>query len=412
MNITLRLAWRNLWRHSRRTWLTVAAMVFSNILLIFLISLQFGTYGMMIDNSLRSFTGHIQIQKPGYNSDPKMRLSFDKGVEIANKLRDQLGIDTLSTRATGFALASSEERSYGIQIIGVEAEYEPRVSTLPGLISEGRFLNGENPEEIVIGKVLARNLRVKVGDELTLLGSGRDGGFAAGVVNIVGVFDSGSVDLDRTVAQVPLDYFQDVFSMDHQVNSIVVSVSELSETEQWKDKLQSFVTSNMPDSDLLVLDWNQLQPGLKQAIQSDVSSAIFMYAVLIVLVAFSVLNTQLMSVLERTREFGTVMALGFRPGRLGLLVLLETVLMAGLGLIIGVACGSLLVSYVAEVGFSYPGMAEMAARFHLEERIYPSVSFLSMLTGPVVIFTGCLLAAIYPALRLRLLQPVEAMRAV
>ncbi len=155
-----------------------------------------------------------------------------------------------------------------------------------------------------------------------------------------------------------------------------------------------------------------MQPGLRQAIQSDMASAWLMYAVLIVLVAFSVLNTQLMSVLERTREFGVMLALGMRPGRLARLVGMETLLMAGLGLGLGLLLGALLIWYLSVLGFTYPGMEEMAARFNMDERMYPEVSLLSLAWGPT---DGIRIRAAgggVPALRLFRLQPVAAMRAV
>ena len=163
---------------------------------------------------------------------------------------------------------------------------------------------------------------------------------------------------------------------------------------------------------LVVHDWDTLIPGLKQAIRADMSSAFFMYGVLVILVAFSVLNTQLMSVLERTHEFGIVMALGLTPGRLSRLVLLETALMGLIGLVLGALLGGLVTWYVSVHGFSYPGMAEMADKFNLPGRMYPQVSAPSLLIGPTVVFVFTLLAALYPALRLNRLHPVEAMRAV
>ncbi len=142
------------------------------------------------------------------------------------------------------------------------------------------------------------------------------------------------------------------------------------------------------------------------------ASAWFMYAVLILLVAFSVLNTQLMSVLERTREFGVMLALGMSPSRLARLVGMETLLMSGLGLLLGVLLGALLTGYLSVAGFTYPGMEEMAVKFNMSARMYPQVSILSLLWGPLIVFLGALLAAVYPALRLLRLQPVSAMRAV
>jgi len=408
-NIALRLAWRNLWRHPRRTWLTVGAMIFSNSLLVFSISLQFGSYEMMINNTLQAFTGHIQVQREGYLDDPRMRYVLPDITAMADRLRGSLDSNQIAARAAGFALVSSNDRSYGLQILGVEPEFEPFVSTIPGLIKQGRYLDKDSDEEIVIGSVLARNLKVKPGDEITFLGSGRDDSFAAGVARVVGIFETGSADLDRSMAQVSLAYFQDAFTMDGSGHSITLRAATIDEVPMLKQRVKTLIAGR---DKLVVLDWEVLQPGLKQAIQADMTSAWFMYGVLIILVAFSVLNTQLMSVLERTREFGTMMALGLKPSNLARLVMTETFMMASLGLAIGVFIGYLITAYLSVVGFSYPGMEEMAAKFNLPDRMYPSVSLLSLTLGPGIVAIGCLLAAIYPALRLYLLLPIEAMRAV
>ena len=408
-SVIFRMAWRNLWRHGKRTWLTVGAMIFSNSLLVFSISLQFGSYEMMIDNSLQAFSGHIQLQHPAYLEQPKMRYAVNNIADRAQRLRDELELNSISARAAGFALVSSQDRSYGLQILGVDARHEPLVSTLPGLIRHGRYLKPGASEEIVIGSVLARNLRIDIGDELSFLGSGFDDSFAAGVVAVVGIFESGNADLDRSVAEVNLTYFQDSFAMDGSGHSIVIRAAQIEDVDSLITRLKAELQGSKT---LVVRDWNELQPGLRQAIRADMTSAWFMYAVLIVLVAFSVLNTQLMSVLERTREFGTMMALGVRPARLARLIMLETGMMTGLGLLLGIGLGALITAYLSVVGFSYPGMAEMAIKFNLPERMYPAISTLSLGLGPLIVAGGSLLAAIYPALRLRRLLPIEAMRAV
>ncbi len=408
-DVTLRMAWRNLWRHGRRTWLTVGAMIFSNSLLVFSISLQFGSYDMMIDNTLQAYSGHLQLQHPRYLDEPRMRYAVADAEATAQRWRDRLGLASISARASGFALASSKQRSYGIQVLGVDARHEPLVSTLPGLVKQGRYLEPGRREEIVIGAALARNLQVGLGDELTFLGSGFDDSFAAGVVNIVGIFESGIADLDRAMAQVNLGYFQDAFAMGSHGHSIVLRAPRIDDVAALQQAIQA-LPGNPEDS--VLRDWDELQPGLRQAIQADMASAWFMYIVLIVLVAFSVLNTQLMSVLERTREFGVMMALGLKPQRLARLVLLETSLMTSLGLVLGIGVGFLVTWHLSVAGFSYPGMAEMADKFNLPERMYPAISALSLTLGPAVVAAGCLLAALYPALRLYRLLPIEAMRAV
>jgi putative ABC transport system permease protein len=409
VNVTLRLAWRNLWRHRRRTWLTVGAMIFTNLLLIFLISLQLGSYDMMIENSLRAVTGHLQVQRQGYHDDPRMRDSFTGAQSLVEELRAATGVAGVSARAEGFALASSAERSFGIQIFGVDPDNEPRVSSLPGLVNSGRWFSDNAAEEIILGSVLARNLKVELGDEVTFLGSGQDGSFAAGLVTVVGILDSGIPDLDRMVAQIPLQAFQAAFSMPDQAHMLVVKLQSLEQVPIALAQAGQVIAAR---PELVVLDWDALHPGLRQAIASDMASAWFMYGILIVLVSLSVLNTQLMSVLERTREFGTMLALGIKPGRLGRLVMLETLLMSCLGLGIGVAGGLLLALYLSHAGFAYPGMEEMGAKFNIPGRMYPEVSLLSLFWGPSVVFIGAMLATIYPSLKLLRLQPVEAMRAI
>ena len=409
MSITTRLAWRNVWRHPRRTWLTIGAMVFSNALLVAMISIQFGMYDLMIDNTLQGFTGHLQVQAPGYKDDLKMRQVVPQSGELAQTLRDELNLESISVRSAAFALVSSDDRSYGIQIFGVDPQHESSVSTIPGLVREGRFPVDANAQEIVIGKVLARNLRVSLGDELTLLGSGRDGSFSAAVAEVVGVFESGASEIDRSIAEVPLGFFDDVFYMNGAGHSVVIVTPSLDEVETYRSRVEALLPEN---SGVVVHDWDALQPGLRQAIQADISSAFFMYGILVILVAFSVMNTQLMSVLERTHEFGIVMSLGVTPGRLGRLVILETGMMALAGLVLGALIGGLITLWFSFNGFSIPGMDQLAANFNLPGRFYPQVTLLTLFVGPAVVFAGSIISSLYPALRLHFLHPVEAMRAL
>ncbi len=382
-------------------------MVFANMLLVFMMSLQFGMYGLMIDNSLKLFTGHMQVQAPGFNDEKKMRQTVPDILSLARKIRERLTSARVAARGSTFALASSKDRSFGIAILGVESAFEPQVSSIPGLVKEGRYLASDNAAEIVIGKVLAKNLRVRLGDELTLLGSGLDGSFAATVVEIVGIFDSGVKDIDRNVAQIPIGLFQETFFMDGAGHQIVIAADDRDRVPELLPRVAALLPAS---AGLVVLDWNQLQPGLKQAIQADMASSFFMYFVLVVLVSFSVLNTQLMSVLERTREFGIVMALGLKPGKLGRLVLLETAIMGMMGLLLGALAGGVLTAWFSTNGVVFPGMDEMAAQFNLPARMYPKVSLTTLFSGPAIVFVFTLIAALYPAVRLNWQKPVDAMR--
>lgn len=410
MGMMPRLARRNIWRHRRRTLLTASAIAFASAILVFMVTLQRSSYDTMIDYTLRLYHGHLQVQQDGYLDKPQIRNSIPNARATAARLRTFVGPEGgVSARAAGFALASSDTRSYGVEVIGVEAGHEGEVSTIPGLIKAGRFFLDDNAWEAVVGHVLARNFNVTPGQELTLLGTGRDGSVAATVVSVVGIFESGSAEMDRHLIQLPLGTFQDVFSMGDHAHSIVVRGRGLGQIEALKALLERALLSEGP---LVIVSWEELIPGLKQVIQMDWASGWFLYASLIVIVTFSIMNTFIMSVLERTREFGIMLALGARPGLIVVLVLLESMWITVLGLAVGMIAGIGAVMYFHVHGFSYPGMEEMAAHFNLPAVVKLSPSLLSVTLGPCVILFVTWMAALYPALRIRRLKPADAMKAV
>ena len=412
MGIVFHLAWRNLWRNRRRTWLTAAAITFSTVLLVGWIPIQFGTYDIMINASLRVFPGHAQIQRPGYQGKPKIRNAIDNAEQLAQSLRDSNGLyKGISVRALGFALFSSGTRSYGAQVVGVQPKFEGDTSSIPGLVKEGRFLSSIDAQELVLGSALARNLKIKVGDEVTLLGGGKDGSVAAAILPVVGIFESGSNEFDRYFAEIPLHTFQDIFSMGRSAHTITIVGKSVEDQSQLLAALNNAVRSR---DDVVVLGWEELLPGMKEAIQVDKTSGFIFYGILIAIVVFSILNTFLMSVLERTREFGLMLALGARPKRIASLVILESAMLTLLGLVMGMVIGTALVYWAHVVGIHYPGVEEIAKQFNLPElsRIYPQMKTINFLLGPISIFISTNIAALIPVLRVRKLEPVEAMRTI
>ena len=405
MGIILRLAWRNLWRHARRTWLTVSAIAFSAMLLVFMITLQLGAYDMILDISLRVFTGEMQVQREGYLDKPQMRLSIPQAANLARDLRSATGLEAIGARGQGFALISSGARSYGVPVLGVEPEREQLLSTIPRVMKEGRYLERIDAQELVLGSTLARNLKIKLGDELTLLGAGRDGSVAATVLPVVGIFETGNPFIDRQVVQMPLTTFQETFSMGNDAHLIAISGPSLRQIEDTAARVQKYLPK---DQDLVLLDWERLIPGLKQLIQADMVQNWATYITLIIVVTFSIMNTFIMAVLERTREFGVMLALGATPLRIGLLLIIESTLLAFIGLVIGVVLGGSIAVYLNVHGFTFPGLKELHAQFGLPGVIHPKLSFVSFALGPAVIFVFTLLASLYPALRIRKLQPIAA----
>ena len=409
MSIELKMAWRNIWRNPRRTLLTIAAIAFASLILVFMLSFQLGCYGTMINTSVRISTGHIKIQAKGYLEDKKMRLVIQDPDPVAKILDRIKGIDAYTFRANGFSLVSSKNRTLGAVVSGIDPLGEARVSTIKSLIRKGRYLEPGDKYGSLIGQHLARNLKVDINDELTILGQGRDGSIAPGILTVTGIFESGIDEFDRSVIMMELKGFQEIFSMGKSVHEAVITTNSLKQVKAIKQEIQTKLSTLQTFFPLTALDWMEIMPGLLQGIQMDLVSGIIMYLILIIVVAFSIFNTFLMAIFERTREFGVMMAIGTTPWRLTRLILYESICMTALGIVLGIGAGSLLTAYFQKHGIHIAGGEEILRQYGIPDRLYPELSLISALAGPLIVFLITALSAVFPALKIRGLKPVEAM---
>ncbi|MBD3670743.1 MAG: ABC transporter permease [Gammaproteobacteria bacterium] len=404
------LAWRNIWRHKRRTILTLSGIAFSCFLFVFVTPVQYGAFDSMVDISLRMFVGHAQLQKKGYLDNPQINTVIPDVDAVANRLRNSGRYDAVAIRAASFALVSSNQRSYGAQVLGVEVDNEYQVSGIPSMIKRGEFLSSNNGQQLVLGRALAKNLKVDVGDELTLLGSGVDGSVAASILQVVGIFDSGDDQLDRFMVEIPLQTFQSMFGMHDSAHMIIVSARRPEQRDILPQLLSGDIAS-MPD--LVAVGWEELIPGLKEMWGLKKAGGLVFMLILTVVVVFSIFNTFLMSVLERTKEFGLMLALGARPRNIISMVMSESLMLSVLGLGAGLLLSLPLVLYLAETGFMYPGMDEILEQYNLPiDKVFPQINLFNILLGPSIIFFSINLAAWIPVLRIHRLKPVDAMRTV
>ena len=412
MSIENKMAWRNIWRNPRRTVLTVCAITFATVLLVFMLSFQFGSYETMINTSVKISTGHLQVQAEKYQEKKSIRFVISDPQAIAEIVDHIPGVAAYSFRAQAFSLISSKDRTYGVVVTGIQPQKEAHVSRIKKLVYKGNFLSADDVNQALLGKLLAKNLRVTIGDELTLLGQGRDGSIGATVVRVKGIFSSGIDEFDRSAMQIPLATFQDTFSMDNAVHDVVIIAKSLSDVPRIKTQLKTALSALPKGKTLRTLDWQELMPGLRQAIEMDLVSGLIFYGLLIIVVAFSILNTFLMAIFERTKEFGVMMAMGTTPRRLTKILLTESMAMTVIGIISGIAIGIGVTYYFQIHGIDFSGGSELLSQFGITGRMYPKLSLLSVSIGPFMVLLFTFFAALYPALKIRRLRPVEAMTAI
>ena len=407
-----KIAWRNIWRNPRRSVLTICAISFACIVLIFMLSFQFGSYETMINTSVKIQTGHLQIQARGYHEKKDIRLVVtdpDRIGKIVSRIPQVTGF---TFRAQAFSLVSKGKRTYGVLVNGIDPLREKTVSRLKALVRKGHFLAEGDSNVALLGNLLSKNLRASIGDEVTVLGQARDGSIAASVLRVKGVFNSGIPELDRSTLLMPLSSFSELYSMGGGVHQIVIVLDSLSRVPQVKKALALAIKSVQNDPPLTVMDWEELIPGLRQGIEMDLISGMIFYLILILVVAFSIMNTFLMAIFERTREFGVLMAIGLTPGRLTRLLLMESLGLTTVGIAIGMLAGVLITYYFQRHGIDVSGVSDLLSQFGISGRLHPRLSPLSVTIGPAAVLVITFVAAIYPALKVRSFRPVEAMAAI
>ncbi|MFW2366506.1 MAG: ABC transporter permease, partial [Desulforhopalus sp.] len=389
-----------------RSALTILAVLFASTLLVFMLSFQFGTYEDMIDSSVLLSSGHLQIQAQGYRERPETRKVIREADTLLNLVANLGGIEAATLRSETFVLAAGPLRSRGMTVTGVRPVAEKSVSSLPGQIRLGRYLQEGDTGVAVLGALGAERLQVAVGEECTLLGQGRDGSVAATIVKVVGIFQTGIDSFDRSVMQIPFADFDEVFTMEGGAHRLVMLTEDLREV----DNIAATLRQEVEPTGLAVLTWDELTPGLRQSIELDLIGGIIMYVILIIVVAFSILNTFFMAIFERTREFGVLMAIGTKPLRLVKLMLLESMAMTGVGLVGGIVLGIIITLILSKYGISMGESADLMAQYGIADRLYPRLSLLSIITGPAIICLVTFVTALIPALKIVRLHPVEALR--
>lgn len=397
-------AWRNLWRNPRRTWLTIGGVAFAVWFLVFARSVQTGTFDLMIDNTARVMTGHMQVLKTDYLDEPRVEDTILIG-DMLERLTSHPEVAHASARAQGFALVSSGEQSFGGQIIGVDAEVEKHWSALADAVVQGRYL--QQPGEAVLGSVLARNLGLQVGDEFVLLGTARGGGVAAHAARLVGIFTMPSAHLNRGLVQIPLQDFRDAWALaPSEAHMLVVIADSVAASEHVVRSARMFAGSYQ------IADWQTLMPETVQMRDMKVVGTDVFFLVIAIIVGFSVLNTFMMTIYERTPEFGVLMATGMRPHQLQLQLHMEALYLSALGVGIGAAVATGIIAMVGSTGIPIPvdQADELLAQYNMSDRLYPSFDTFALMFGTVLMLAGVQLAAFIPGLRLYRLRPVDALR--
>ncbi|MDL0433457.1 ABC transporter permease [Marinobacter sp. TBZ242] len=402
----LRLAFGNLRVNRRRTGITLLSVAVGVGGLVFLWAFIDGINVQMINNMTGYVTGDLKVHQRGFHDDREMNIAVAERWNLAEEMSSVTGVAATTPRVTGNALASHADESRALQVMGVDSTKEPQVTRLDRSIIRGRYLEGDN--EIVMGVDAASALSTSPGDELVLVVQAADGSIGADRFEVVGVFETGIKRIDGFVAQMPLASAQALYAFEGRFTEIAARVEGSDQLEAVVDSLQN----QLQGRNVEVLGWPALMPSLVQMVAFHDAVAYIVIFVVFVVVAAGIVNTILMSVLERGREFGVMMALGTPSSRIIWLVLLETTILAGLGYLLGVVLGLSLTGYFGSQGLDFSAYIKaMDTMPGLSSIVYPTIEFSRLVVIGIVVVSVALLAALLPAWKASRNSPLEAMGA-
>lgn len=403
------LAWRNLWRNKRRTILTVGAISLYGFLFLWYIWLSYGAQESMLDSFARILTGHIQIHAQGFSDDMSVMKRIPDPQPIIAAIEKEKHVTAYSARIKTYALAAANETSSGVFVLAIDPEREKSVSNLYKTLKEGRYLSPDARGEIVIGYVLAENLGVKVGDKLALLVQAADGSMGAGKFKVVGIADPGIAELDNTLIMMNLADAQDLLAYGDAVNEIIVMVDDSANVPVVDAELQKKIDTSVYE----VLPWYTASPELKQLIDLDWASFVLMMIAVGAVAILGIMNSLLMSLFERVREFGVMMAMGIRPRQITRLVLTESMLMTLVSIVIGfaLALGAGIFNSYYGMDIRYFGSSELFAQWGMANVVfYAKVNWDGFWIALGSVVGVAFLSSLYPAIHTARLRPVEAMK--
>ena len=399
----LKLAWRNIWRNRKRTWITASSIGFAVFFAVFMQSMQLGSYERMIDNSVRFYTGHLSIHQAEYWEEKIIDNSLEQST-LDNLNLDSQKIDVAVPRLTSFALASYKDKTKGVLINGVDPILEAKLTYLDNKITAGKYMSGNG---VLVGKGLAEYLKVDVGDTIIFVSQGYHGVNAAGKYLVEGVLKFPVPELNQNAVYLPLPLAQEFFGAEGLITSYSLLMNDPKDMAEFQTSLSSYVSEN----DLGVMNWEEMMPELLQGIELDYYGGLIMIYILYAVIGFGILGTFLMMTKERTYEFGILVSIGMKKLKIQFMVALEILMLTFFGVLLGLIASLPLTLYFFNNPIEFTGDAAKAYESFGYEAIIPfSLDPVIFYSQGIVILIISLFLGIYPMLAIQKLKIIKALK--
>jgi len=407
MKILITLAWRNLWRKKRRTFITISSVMFATILAIFLMSMIAGMKDQMVDTIVRTSTGFLQIQDALYFDEPSMDHALELTGEVEQALEKHSGrISFTVPRIQGFSLASKELGARGALVTGILPEKEDKMNNLSSNLTEGSMF-GTDDQFAVVAEGLAQQLDLAIGDTIVLLGQGFQGMTAAGKYPVGGIIRFFMPEENNVMVYLPLREAQWFFVAENRLTNLIV----MTENESEADALAADLQNELDPEWYAVKTWDELMPDFLMAFEVRDAQVKIMAWVLYIVVGFGIFGTIVTMVYERLREFGILLSIGLKRTQLAIVCLMETIIISLLGVAAGIAGGFPLMFYFYLRPIQLKGeLADVMIDMNFEPILAFSIAPGIFIYQAITIFFIAMVVGIYPIKKVFRLEMVSAAR--
>jgi ABC-type lipoprotein release transport system permease subunit len=399
----LRLALRNLLRAPLRNALGLSAVVFGLGAFVLVSAIANGFLSQMVENTTGLVTADLQVQHPQFRYDMKPELAFEASTQWLSRIRSLPQVEAASVRVQGTATVGSARKAEPVLLVGIDPAQEVHVSTIQGAVRVGHGLRGAR--DALIGKKLAERLDARVGEKIVAMAQDASGNLASDVFVVAGILDSGAHGPDTGMAYVQLASAQRLFGTGSRVTNVAVRLHDRSTLDA---AIESVRGTLPPGTERDVIGWDRLVPEVAQTANLLKHGVLLILVVVFTMVLMVVVNTMLMSVFERSKEFGTLMAIGAGTRTVVRMVASEAGLLATAGALVGMVVGSALALHFAEVGLTMK--AHGSDSLGASNIVHPVLSMPLVFAAAMALWLMVVAASIYPARKIAGLNPVLALR--
>ncbi len=409
--MTIVISWKNIWRNKLRSIIIIMAIAIGIFGGIFANSFFKGIAYQRVDAAIKNESANIQIHNPKFLVDESINNGIPNTSVIVDKIKNTDGIKGISERLKEIGMAGTAEANAGIIVNGIYPNKEKQVTKIFEKIQKGNYLKQEDLIGILIGKKLSEKINADIGDKIVLSLADRQGEIVYGAFKVKGIYNTSNNMFDGINVFVNYKELQSLLkTSEDYYTEITISLEDNDLTKFYKNNISKTLNEEIQNKKLVIRDWSEITPALKLIVESIDYFAWFFIVIILIALAFGIINTMIMVVMERTKELGMLMAIGMNKKRVFSMILWETVFLSFVGALFGMLISASLLQYFLYAGLDLSLFGDGMNSFGLDTVIYPKMELGFYIQVGVLVFITAIIASIFPARYALKLQPANAVR--